>query len=107
MKKPKRLAIDEIWVVRGTLEITTDNVEELSYILEGIGFIKKVNYWRGSVLNLYNHSHIKFCMAMVFVSASRIIISRAEEFLFCFVFIVGWFFKSAVGASCFVFGSWT
>ena len=43
MKKPKRLANDEIWMVLCMLKLTTGNVEERSYILEGIRSVRKGN----------------------------------------------------------------
>ncbi len=43
LKKPKRLATDEIWIVRGILRLNAENIEELNYILQETEFIRKFN----------------------------------------------------------------
>ena len=43
LKNPKRFATDEIWSVRGTLKLNTDNIDELNYILQATEVIKKFN----------------------------------------------------------------
>ncbi|RYU93327.1 DUF3299 domain-containing protein [Emticicia agri] len=43
MKKSGKYKTDEIWVVRGTLNLNADNIEELNYILQDTEPIKKVN----------------------------------------------------------------
>lgn len=41
LKKPKRFVTDEIWLVRGTLQLNTDNIEELNYIFQNTEPIRK------------------------------------------------------------------
>ncbi|GAB3510240.1 hypothetical protein GCM10027442_18490 [Emticicia fontis] len=43
LKRAKRFATDEIWVVRGTLKLNADNIEELNYILQDTEPIRKFN----------------------------------------------------------------
>lgn len=43
LKQPRRFTTDEIWTVRGTLKLNTDNLEELNYVLINTETVRKFN----------------------------------------------------------------
>ena len=43
LKRPKRFATDEIWAVKGILQLNADNIEELNYILQETEPVRKFN----------------------------------------------------------------
>lgn len=43
LKQPRRFATDEIWIVKGTLKLNADNLEELNYVLINTETVRKFN----------------------------------------------------------------